>query len=172
LCFFKILFDKCRDILGKYFDFNCSSKKNRLDDEVLELASGYLSQFRLDLVRWNIREPTYITSVSQNVPQIIGFIQKIHENSYAYTSSSSVHFDAFKFDKQRACAKLEADRMGDEAALGEGESELTISDMASEEKKTNVISFYGRKMNLSGHHHGVLVHQVVILDVVSWLILY
>jgi len=61
----KKLFDKC-DILGTYLDSNCLPTRHRLNDEVFELASYYLSKFRLDLVRLNIREPTYIRSVSQN----------------------------------------------------------------------------------------------------------
>ncbi|CAF3725699.1 unnamed protein product [Rotaria sp. Silwood1] len=80
-------------------------------------------------------ESTYIKLVSQNIRPTIDFVQRIHGSGYPYISNSSVYFDPFKFDKQRTCAQLEADRMDNVAALSERECVLTTSDMTDNGKK-------------------------------------
>ncbi|CAF4893538.1 unnamed protein product [Rotaria sp. Silwood1] len=74
-------------------------------------------------------------NISQNIRPTIDFVQRIHGSGYPYISNSSVYFDAFKFDKQRTCAQLEADRMDNVAALSERECVLTTSDMTDNGKK-------------------------------------
>ncbi|CAF2977534.1 unnamed protein product [Rotaria socialis] len=127
----KILYADCHDILSSY-----SHSTNPLDNEVfLELARHYESEFHSDMSRLNILPPDILTRVSEYVPEIITFIQKIIENGYAYESNSSVYFDTIKFHKQHAYAKLEPDRMGDIDALTEGEGALTTASNTSKEKK-------------------------------------
>ncbi|CAF2042364.1 unnamed protein product [Rotaria magnacalcarata] len=132
----KTLYADCHDILSSYLDFSYSHSTNPLDNEVfLELARHYESEFHSDMSRLNILPPDALTRVSEYVPEIITFIQKIIENGYAYESNSSVYFDTIKFHKQHAYAKLEPDRMGDIDALSEGEGALTTASNASNEKK-------------------------------------
>ena len=69
----------------------------------------------------NVLPAHVVTRVSEYVPEIINFIEKIIKNGYAYESNSSVYFDTIKFHKQHSYAKLEPDRMGDLNALSEGE---------------------------------------------------
>ncbi|CAF2465027.1 unnamed protein product [Rotaria sp. Silwood2] len=132
----KKLFDDCHDILSTYLDFNYSHTTNPLDNEVfLELARHYESEFHNDMSHLNILPPHVLTRVSEYVPEIITFIEKIIENGYAYESNSSVYFDTIKFHKQHAYAKLEPDRMGDIAALSEGEGALTTASNTNKEKR-------------------------------------
>jgi cysteinyl-tRNA synthetase len=42
---------------------------------------------------------TVVTRVSEYVPEIIAFIEKIIANGYGYESNGSVYFDTIKFDK-------------------------------------------------------------------------
>jgi cysteinyl-tRNA synthetase len=117
-------------------DFNYSHTTNPLDNEVfLDLARHYESEFHADMARLNILPAHVLTRVSEYVPEIIKFIEKIIENGYGYESNSSVYFDTIKFHKQHSYAKLEPDRMGDIAALSEGEGALTTATNNSKEKK-------------------------------------
>ncbi|EGR33616.1 hypothetical protein IMG5_047960 [Ichthyophthirius multifiliis] len=45
----------------------------------------------------NIQKPDIIARVSEYVPEIIQFIQKIIQNGYAYSSNNSVYFNVEKF---------------------------------------------------------------------------
>ncbi|CAF4927451.1 unnamed protein product [Rotaria sp. Silwood1] len=94
---------------------------------IIERAREYLFEEHI--------ESTYIKLVSQNIRPTIDFVQRIHGTGYPYISNSSVYFDPFKFDKQRTCAQLEADRMDNVAALSERECVLTTSDMTDNGKK-------------------------------------
>ena len=67
-----------------------------------------------------------LTHVSEYVPEIIKFIEKMIENGDAYESNSSVYFDTIKFHKQHSYAKVEPNRMDDITALSEGEGALTM----------------------------------------------
>jgi cysteinyl-tRNA synthetase len=119
-------------------DLNYSHATNPLDNEVfLELARHYESEFYSDMSSLNVLPAHVVTRVSEYVPEIIKFIEKIITNGYAYESNSSVYFDTIKFHKQHSYAKLEPDRMGDLAALSEGEGALTTSENTSKEKKND-----------------------------------
>lgn len=45
----------------------------------------------------NIELPDVITRVSDYVPEIVTFIEKIIANGYAYDSNGSVYFDVQKY---------------------------------------------------------------------------
>ena len=119
-------------------DFNYSHTTNPLDNEVfLDLARHYESEYHMDMSRLNILPADVLTRVSEYVPEIIKFTEKIIENGYAYESNGSVYFDTIKFHKQHSYAKLEPDRMGDLAALNEGEGALTAAENTTKEKKND-----------------------------------
>lgn len=70
--------------------------------------------------------PDVIVRVSEYVPEIILFIEKIIENGYAYESEGSVYFDVLKFhsDPKHVYAKLEPYSISDLNKLIEGEGSL------------------------------------------------
>lgn len=125
-------------MLAGYLDANYSHTTNPLDNSIFfELARHYESEFHSDMSRLNVLPAHILTRVSDYVPEIIQFIEKIIENGYAYESNSSVYFDTIKFHKQHSYAKLEPDRMGDLAALSEGEGALTATSSSSKEKRND-----------------------------------
>ena len=84
----------------------------------------FMLQFHEDMALLNILPCDILTRVSQYVPEIVNYIQKIIDNGLAYASNGSVYFDTMKFatsDKHHY-AKLVPEAIGDLAALAEGNS--------------------------------------------------
>lgn len=75
----------------------------------------------------NVELPEVITRVSEFVPEIVRYIEKIIANGYAYESNGSVYFDVQKFNdgKKHRYAKLEPTSVDDKEKLLEGEGVLT-----------------------------------------------
>ena len=73
--------------------------------------------------------------MSEYVPEIIDFINKIIENGFGYESAGSVYFETLKYSKSdnHYYAKLVPEAFGDSKALAEGEG--VLSDEKSDEKR-------------------------------------
>lgn len=69
--------------------------------------------------------PDVLTRVSEYVPQIVKYIQKIIENGLAYESNGSVYFNVSEFDGRdnQHYARLVPEAYGDTKSLQEGEGE-------------------------------------------------
>lgn len=67
--------------------------------------------------------PDVLTRVSEYVPQIVAFIEKIIDNGLAYESNGSVYFNVSEFDgkKTHHYARLVPEAYGDTKSLQEGE---------------------------------------------------
>lgn len=85
-----------------------------------------------------ILPPDVLTRVSEYVPQIVTFIEKIIANGLAYESNGSVYFDVAKFDaaEHHHYAKLVPEAYGDTKSLQEGEGDLCISEDRLSEKRS------------------------------------
>lgn len=50
------------------------------------------------MARLRVRRPDTVTRVTEYVPEIVSFVQKVIDNGYAYESAGSVYFDTQAFD--------------------------------------------------------------------------
>lgn len=73
--------------------------------------------------RLHVRRPDILTRVTEYVPEIVGFVQRIIENGYGYEHNGSVYFDTLAFDSSSShfYAKLEPWSKGNRELLAEGE---------------------------------------------------
>ena len=62
--------------------------------------------FFADMKRLGIRPPTVITRVTEFIPSIISFVERIMNNGYAYESNGNIYFDITAFTKKHTYAKL------------------------------------------------------------------
>lgn len=60
-------------------------------------SSKYEALFHEDMHCLGIRPPTVLTRVSEYVPQVVSYIERIQEKGLAYESNGSVYFDTHAF---------------------------------------------------------------------------
>ena len=138
-----VSFDILKRIMTDYFGFNVKLVMNitDIDDKIIrksleekisfeELSRRYETEFFDDMRRLNVSLPESITRVSEFVPEIVAFIQKIIENGYAYESNGSVYFDVKKYSNEpnHTYAKLEPTSVNNKEKMAEGEGVLTNSE--------------------------------------------
>lgn len=82
-------------------------------------------------IYFQILKPDVLTRVSEYIPEIILYIEKIIKNGMAYSANGSVYFDVSNFDKQQKhhYAKLVPEAYGDTNSLQEGEGENSTNDL-------------------------------------------
>jgi cysteinyl-tRNA synthetase len=87
------------------------------------LARFWEAKFFEDMARLHVREPDTLTRVTEYVPEIVAFVERIIQNGYAYEVAGSVYFDTSTFDttEDHAYAKLEPWSKGNKELLEEGE---------------------------------------------------
>jgi cysteinyl-tRNA synthetase len=81
-----------------------------------------------DMAHLNVLKPTKVIRVSDVVPEIVSFVEKIIESGSAYaTTSGDVYFDVRSFQTSgHQYAKLKPTNANTEQLLAEGEGSLTI----------------------------------------------
>ncbi|KAF5287145.1 hypothetical protein FQR65_LT12331 [Abscondita terminalis] len=87
-------------------------------------------------VLFKVLRPNVLTRVSEYIPEIIEYIEKIVSNGLGYEANGSVYFDVAAFDKreQHFYAKLVPEAYGDTNSLQEGEGDLTTIDQHNEKR--------------------------------------
>ena len=72
-----------------------------------------------------------MTRVSEYVPEIITYVERIIKNGYGYVSNGSVYFSVSQFDSSpnHSYAKLVPEATGNLQALQEGEGEICRNNM-------------------------------------------
>ncbi|KAA0199558.1 hypothetical protein HAZT_HAZT007346 [Hyalella azteca] len=126
-------------VLGEWLD---KEKGSTVTDNslFLNLPRHFEKEYNQDMEKLNVLPPDVVTRVSEYVPEIIAFVEKIIENGFAYASNGSVYFDVAKFDAEpnQYYAKLVPEAYGNQAALQEGEGDLSVgADRLSEKRSPN-----------------------------------
>ncbi|XP_045492463.1 cysteine--tRNA ligase, cytoplasmic [Colias croceus] len=125
-----------KDPLSEWLDSKYGASVT--DNAVFTKLSRYWeNEYHKDMKALNILPPDVLTRVSEYVPQIIEFIQKIIDNGLAYESKGSVYFNVSEFDgkDKHHYARLVPEAYGDAKSLQEGEGDL--SDESAEKKSPN-----------------------------------
>ncbi|CAK9804730.1 Cysteine--tRNA ligase, cytoplasmic [Anthophora plagiata] len=136
--FQELLLKEMRDPLAEWLD----KKQGAMITEhsiFTKLSQHWEVEFYKDMDSLNVLKPNVLTRVSEYVPEIIAFIQKIIENNLAYESNGSVYFDVTSFDKQdkHHYAKLVPEAYGDTSSLQEGEGDLSTSELSEKRSPTD-----------------------------------
>ncbi|KAA8492183.1 Cysteine--tRNA ligase, cytoplasmic [Porphyridium purpureum] len=141
-----VSFDLIRRILEDYFNYDIVYQMNitDIDDKIIKrsienqepfetLARRMERSFMKDLENLNCRMPTLVTRVTEYIPEICSYIQKIISHGFAYSvDSGSVYFDTQAFKSAGyTYAKLEPYSVGNIALLQEGEGVLADGSNAS-----------------------------------------
>ncbi|XP_045039276.2 cysteine--tRNA ligase, cytoplasmic isoform X2 [Desmodus rotundus] len=135
----QVLLEEARDVLSDWLD---SALGSEVTDNSLfsELPKFWEAEFHRDMQALNVLPPDALTRVSEYVPEIVNFVQRIVDNGYGYVSNGSVYFDTVKFasSEGHSYGKLVPEAVGDQKALQEGEGDLSVSaDRLSEKRSPN-----------------------------------
>lgn len=92
----KKLIDKATGVLGEWLDVQKGGEIT--DHEIFNAhARKYEAEYFEDMRRLGIRDPDVISRVTEVVPQVVDYVQKIMDNGFAYKGESSVFFDTEAF---------------------------------------------------------------------------
>ncbi|KAF3491674.1 cysteinyl-tRNA synthetase [Arthroderma uncinatum] len=118
----------CEDVFLVYLDSVGGSSICGNDYSLFEkLTKNYENRFIEDMRSLNVLDPDELTRVTEYVPEIVSFVEKIVENGFAYsTPDGSVYFDINAFEKSgNYYAKLEPWNRNNKNLQKDGEGSLT-----------------------------------------------
>lgn len=120
---------KVKDVFVPVLDKEQGSNVN--NPEIFRKLPAFWEQkFNDDMAALNVLPPNVTTRVSEYVPEIVEFVEKIIANGYAYsTSDGSVYFDTVKFDasKLHDYPKLQPWNKGKQDLIADGEGSLSTN---------------------------------------------
>jgi cysteinyl-tRNA synthetase len=138
--------DIIRRITKEYLNYNVILCQNvtDVDDKIIirsseqkihftELAKKYEKEFVEDMAALGVPLPDVVTRVSEFIPEIVAYVQKLVDSGIAYEANGSVYFSTEEFEKQgHKYGKLMPETIGNSDLLDEGEGALSAGD----EKRT------------------------------------
>ncbi|GBP43426.1 Cysteine--tRNA ligase, cytoplasmic [Eumeta japonica] len=137
------LLNSAKDPISDWLDnkFGDSVKDNGI---FTTLSRHWENEFHRDMKSLNVLPPDILTRVSEYIPQIIQYIEKIIENGLAYESNGSVYFHVNEFDNREKhhYARLVPEAYGDVRSLQEGEGDL--SDETAEKRSPTDFALWKR----------------------------
>lgn len=82
------------------------NRAKELNVEPLKLSSFYIEEFKKMREKMNILPPTYTPKVSEHIPDIIAYIEKLIELGYAYVNDGDVYFSVDKIKDYLLLSKM------------------------------------------------------------------
>lgn len=121
------VFGGADEILLPYLD---SIYKETIDSKEhsiwTDVTKYWENDFMSDMDALNVMKPDVITRVTEYVPQIADFVDKVVQKGFAYESDGSVYFDIAAFEKAgNQYARLRPDSRNDQALIADGEGSLS-----------------------------------------------
>ncbi|XP_072033944.1 cysteine--tRNA ligase, cytoplasmic-like [Amphiura filiformis] len=103
------------------------------------LTQHWENEYHKDMDSINVLPADVLTRVSEYVPEIVTYVQQIIDNGFAYESNGSVYFSTTKFDSDpdHHYAKLVPEAFGNQAALQEGEGDLSICSLGEKRSQND-----------------------------------
>ncbi|XP_075446811.1 putative cysteine--tRNA ligase, mitochondrial isoform X3 [Ascaphus truei] len=128
-----VRFDTIRRILTKVFGIDVVTvmvitdiddkiiwRANELNISPVALARAYEQDFKQDMAALKVLPPTVYMRVTENIPQIVSFIEQIIANGHAYaTPQGNVYFDVQSIGGKYGKFSGALTNTGDEPATGE-----------------------------------------------------
>jgi len=118
----------------------------------LELTAHFEKEFFDDMAALNVLPPDAVTRVSDYVPEVVAYIEKIMANGYCYESNGSVYFDTAAFRASgKPYGKLDPTKVGAEEGksvrelLDEGEGALSADGGADKRQPADFVLWKASK---------------------------
>ncbi|KAI4863215.1 tRNA synthetases class I (C) catalytic domain-containing protein [Hypoxylon rubiginosum] len=123
------VFNGADEILLPYLDSLYKETIDTSDQSIFTDLTRYMEgEFTDDMDALNVLRPDVVTRVTEYVPQIAKFVEKVVEKGFAYEAEGSVYFDITTFEKAgNTYARLRPESRNDKALQEEGEGSLSKS---------------------------------------------
>ncbi|KAI1104260.1 tRNA synthetases class I (C) catalytic domain-containing protein [Jackrogersella minutella] len=123
------VFKGADEILLPYLDSLYKETIDTSDQSIFtDLTKFMEGEFTDDMDALNVLRPDVVTRVTEYVPQIARFVEKVVEKGFAYEAEGSVYFDIAAFEKAgNPYARLRPENRNDKALQEEGEGSLSKS---------------------------------------------
>ncbi|SPO00733.1 related to cysteinyl-tRNA synthetase [Cephalotrichum gorgonifer] len=121
------VFPGADEVLLPYLDSLYKESFDTSDQSIFtHLTRSMEDLFFADMKALNVLPPNVITRVTEYVPQIAKFVERIVDKGFAYEAEGSVYFDIAAFEKAgNQYARLRPDCRNDKALQEEGEGSLS-----------------------------------------------
>ncbi|KYK61669.1 cysteinyl-tRNA synthetase [Drechmeria coniospora] len=121
------IFPGADEILLPYLDSLYKETIDTRDQTIFtDLTKSMEALFTEDMDNLNVMRPDVITRVTEYVPQIVRFVERVVEKGFAYEAEGSVYFDITAFEKAgNTYARLRPDSKNDKSLQEEGEGSLS-----------------------------------------------
>lgn len=123
------VFKGADEILLPYLDSLYKEAIDTSDQSIFTDLTRFMEgEFTSDMDALNVLRPDVVTRVTEYVPQIAKFVEKVVEKGFAYEAEGSVYFDIGAFEKAgNTYARLRPESRNDKALQEEGEGSLSKS---------------------------------------------